>query len=141
MTDTRALVERLKPRHIADEPLARAVVSTDQAERRAAVSDFLVANNALKSEAAAALSEADHAIDGLSQTCIDLEARAQAAEAERYRLKEALRPFAEYMGDRGDLDYHGNPLPDEQGVGWVYLTQADFRRAREALSLTPQEVE
>jgi hypothetical protein len=29
-----------------------------------------------------------------------------------------------------DLDYNGNPLPDEQAVGWVYVTIGDFRRAR-----------
>lgn len=49
------LVERLRPKHMADEPLARAVVSDDYAERRASVSAYLVANNALKSEAAASI--------------------------------------------------------------------------------------
>lgn len=49
-------------------------------------------------------------------------------------LETALRPFAAYMGDKGDLDNLGQPLPDEQGVGWVYLTMGDFRRARSSLT-------
>lgn len=48
-------------------------------------------------------------------------------------LERALKPFAEYMGDM-DRDNLGNPLPDDAGVGWVYLKQADFRAARRALS-------
>lgn len=32
-----------------------------------------------------------------------------------------------------DRDNLGNPLPDDAGVGWVYLTQGDFRRAKAAL--------
>jgi hypothetical protein len=57
-------------------------------------------------------------------------ARAEKAEA-------ALRPFAEYMqSDNGrmDRDNLGNDLPDNQGVGWVYLTHGDFRKATAALS-------
>ena len=60
----------------------------------------------------------------------------EALEAENARLREALRPFAEYMGDM-DKDSLGNPLPDGEGVGWVYLTQGDFRRARAALGGKP----
>lgn len=56
-----------------------------------------------------------------------------ASQAEASRMREALRPFAEYMGDM-DRDNLGNPLPDDAGVGWVYLTQGDFRRAKDALS-------
>lgn len=61
-----------------------------------------------------------------------LEARVKAIE-------EALKPFAEYMGDHFDKDNHGNPLPDDLGVGWIYLTHADFRRARTALASTGGE--
>ena len=51
------------------------------------------------------------------------------------RLESALRPFAEYLDTaKFDLDNNGNPLPDEQGMGWVYLTVGDFRRAKDALS-------
>lgn len=55
----------------------------------------------------------------------------QAAEIER--LREALKPFADYMAEGMDRNYDGDPLPDADGVGWVYLTQGDFRRARSAL--------
>ena len=55
-----------------------------------------------------------------------------ASQSEASRLRDALTPFAEYMGDM-DRDNLGNPLPDDAGVGWVYLTQGDFRRARAAL--------
>ncbi len=51
------------------------------------------------------------------------------------RLREALEPFAKYLDTaKFDVDYNGNPLPDEQGMGWVYLTIGDFRRARTALA-------
>lgn len=51
-------------------------------------------------------------------------------------VRAALEPFASYMLGGGDLDHLGCPLPDDQGVGWVYLTMGDFRRATAAL--TPQ---
>lgn len=54
-------------------------------------------------------------------------------KAEIERLTKALEPFAKYMEGGMDLDNHGAPLPDDQGVGWVYLTYADFRAARAAL--------
>ena len=68
-----------------------------------------------------------------------LEAVDALVTAERLlaEAREALRPFAEYMQNGGDLDNKGNPLPDEQGVGWVYLTMADFRKARAALGEQP----
>ncbi len=60
-------------------------------------------------------------------------------EARVKSLEEALKPFAAYMGDHFDKDNHGNPLPDDLGVGWIYLTHADFRRARQALASTGGE--
>lgn len=54
-------------------------------------------------------------------------------------LEEALKPFAEYMGDHFDKDNHGDPIPDNERVGWIYLTHADFRRARQALASTGGE--
>lgn len=51
-------------------------------------------------------------------------------EVER-RAKEVIRPFAEYMEDGMDLDNNGLPLPDEQGVGWIYLNHGRFRSARD----------
>lgn len=59
----------------------------------------------------------------------------QRAEIEE--LTAALRPFAEYMAGGLDLDNTGAPVPDELGVGWVYLTHADFRRAARALGSQP----
>lgn len=60
-------------------------------------------------------------------------------EARVKALEEALKPFADYMGDHFDKDNHGKPLPDDLGVGWIYLTHADFRRARAALASTGGE--
>jgi len=58
--------------------------------------------------------------------------RKQAAKIER--LREALRPFAAYLDTAAfDRDNNGKPLPDEMGMGWVYLTVGDFRRARAEL--------
>lgn len=57
-----------------------------------------------------------------------------AAQARIKELEKALEPFAEYLnGAAFDLDDKGNPLPDEQGMGWVYLNVGYFRRARTAL--------
>ncbi|MEV5054630.1 hypothetical protein MRBLRH13_000211 [Agrobacterium radiobacter] len=67
------------------------------------------------------------------------EAEKREKEARAKALEEALKPFAEYMGDHFDKDNHGKPLPDDLGVGWIYLTHADFRRARQALASTGGE--
>ena len=63
--DELGLVERLQPKHTADEPIARAVVSTDQAERLRTVEAYLLANNELKRQAAAALTSLIAERDGL----------------------------------------------------------------------------
>lgn len=72
--------------------------------------------------------------------------RAEAADtlaalsARNAVLEKALEPFAEYLDTaKFDLDNKGDPLPDDQGMGWVYLTVGDFRRARAALSPIPAE--
>ena len=52
-------------------------------------------------------------------------------------LRAALQPFADYMHtDEGrlDLDHAGCELPDDLGVGWIYLNHGDFRRAQAALA-------
>lgn len=50
-------------------------------------------------------------------------------------VREALEPFANYAGQNGfGFDNHGKELPATDGVGWVYLTIGDFRRARAALT-------
>lgn len=59
-----------------------------------------------------------------------LEAQSKEIEA----LRAALEPFARHIDEmKFDLDNKGDPLPDDQAVGWVYVTNGDFRRARTAL--------
>jgi hypothetical protein len=100
-SDDLGLVERLKPRHVADEPLARAVVSEDQAERRAAVSAYLVANNALKREATDALAAKDAAIERLvAERDEALEISAKIADACRADIEHNPHDF-------GPLDQGG----------------------------------
>jgi len=66
----------------------------------------------------------------------DVLVRLTAAEQKLASVEEALKPFAEYLDTaKFDLDNKGEPLPDDQGMGWVYLTVGDFRRARTALQL------
>lgn len=62
------------------------------------------------------------------------EARAEAAEAKLAEAGKALEPFAKYIEGGMELDNRGQPLPDDQNLGWVYLTYADFRRARSVAS-------
>jgi len=58
--------------------------------------------------------------------------------AERDEAREALKPFAKYTDElNGFLDNHNQPIPDDQGPGWVYVTIGDFRRARQALKDAP----
>ena len=43
---------------------------------------------------------------------------------------EALKPFAEYMATAGfDRNHKGELLPDDAGLGWVYLNVGQFRAA------------
>ncbi len=61
-----------------------------------------------------------------------------AANARAERLEAALKPFADYATTDGfGLNHLGEELPDLGGVGWVYLTNGDFRRAREAYAGKP----
>jgi hypothetical protein len=55
--------------------------------------------------------------------------RATKAESALAEAKRLLKPFADYMEGGMDRDNKGEPLPDGQGVGWVYLTHGDFRAA------------
>lgn len=55
------------------------------------------------------------------------------SEATRLAV-EVLEPFAKHLDEmRFDIDHEGNQLPGEQAVGWVYVTNNDFRRARAVL--------
>ena len=65
------------------------------------------------------------------------EAEVAALKKQVEELTAALEPFARYATESGfGCDNHGNPLPDASGVGWIYLTNGDFRRARAALAST-----
>ncbi len=98
---------------------AATALETLRSERDAAILRAIEHDRARgEAEGKLAMSEAAGIVEGWRE-------RAEKAEA-------ALKPFAEYMGDM-DRDNLGNPLPDDAGVGWVYLTQGDFRRARAAL--------
>ena len=59
--------------------------------------------------------------------------RADRAEAQLAEARKALDPFAKYASENGfGLNHKSEPLPDADGVGWVYLTNGDFRAARRA---------
>ena len=72
-----------------------------------------------------------------SQKAIDLATRVSELKRENASLREqvekareALEPFAKYaVSDGFGLDSRGNPLPDGESPGWVYVTNGDFRRA------------
>ena len=54
-------------------------------------------------------------------------------------LENALEPFAAYLDTAAwDLNNNGDPLPDDHGMGWVYLTIGNFREARAALTPTKE---
>lgn len=72
-----------------------------------------------------------------AQDCLDEQLRAEALEAKLAAAEKALEPFAEYCGDHFDKDFDGNPLPDEQKVGWIYLNYGHFRKARAVLGGKP----
>ena len=59
----------------------------------------------------------------------------QAQAARIAELEAGLEPFARHIDEmRFDFDNKGNPRPDDETVGWVYVTNGDFRRARSLLS-------
>lgn len=73
-------------------------------------------------------------LDALSSQSLSL----SEAREEIERLKQALKPFAGYFGPHyPDTDDRGVPLPDDTGVGWIYLNVGDFRRAQSALENGP----
>jgi hypothetical protein len=74
--------------------------------------------------------------DGHPQSVVCRKAAAALrASAEREKeLVEALEPFARYAAENGfGLNHRSEELPDGDGVGWVYLTNGDFRRAARAI--------
>lgn len=77
-----------------------------------------------EAEGRLAMSEMAGVVKGWQEKAKRLAKRVQELEA-------ALEPFAKHIDEmKFDLDNNGNPLPDEQAVGWVYVTIGDFRRAR-----------
>lgn len=69
------------------------------------------------------------------------QARTDSLASELAQCREALAPFATYLDQaRFDLDNNGDPLPDDHGMGWVYLTVGDFRRARSLMADTTSTV-
>ncbi len=79
----------------------------------------------------------DRAFNGDWVRYSDHEAELSALKKQVEELTAALEPFARYATESGfGYDNHGNPLPDASGVGWIYLTNGDFRRARAALAST-----
>lgn len=78
--------------------------------------------------------------DGLTpnemhESIVKLRDRATTAESQLAKAVEALAPFATYLDTVPfDLDNKGDPLPDDAGPGWTYLTAGDFRKARQTLS-------
>ena len=71
---------------------------------------------------------------------LELEADLEIANDKLRVANEALEPFVRHLNEmRFDLDHEGNELPGEQTCGCIYLTLADFRRARAALRAKAQE--
>lgn len=120
-----------------------ALAEDDLVERlmKAASNTTLKIDQAVMREAATALTALNAKLAVIEPAADSFHKRMVAAEARVAELLEALEPFAKYMQDGGDLDHKGNPLPDDQGVGWVYLTIGDFRRARAAHKLLRNHVD
>lgn len=117
-------------------------VSTEGA--RSALSNriaSLEADNAAKAERIKELEKDFYDADKSDMSARDLlndrEAEIEVLEAKLAAAEKALEPFAEYCGDHFDKDFNGNPLPDEQKVGWVYLNYGHFRRARAVMGGKP----
>ena len=132
------IVERLKPLHTADEPIARAVISTDQAERLRTVEAYLIANNALKSEAASLITALTAERDALATEVTTLQQfvrdqlkyagmDAKAAQALVQSMREALEPFAALA------EKHHSGFPDD-AYAMKMITVGDLRRALSALA-------
>lgn len=95
----------------------------------------------LLEEAATALAARDAELEKVKAECDkwreafgEMHRQTMRAEAALAEAKKALEPFAKYASENGfGLNHKSEPLPDADGVGWVYLTNGDFRAARRAL--------
>ena len=128
---------------------ARAIRAIDEAKALRTERDELLAENQRLREANIRQAERDRARAAELEErngVIRTDKRADAEyigklERDCERMKAALEPFGAYMhtdDGRVDTDNKGTPLPDDQGVGWVYLNHGHFRRARAALQTAPQ---
>jgi len=73
-------------------------------------------------------------------TAKDDYARISTLEARLSEAVKVLEPFVRYLDEyRFDIDNNGNPLPDETGPGWTYLTAGDFRAAKAFLATLGEE--
>lgn len=125
---------------------ALAILASPQPHDAAAELDRLRADLAEKERECARLAHLSDYNIGQFNRCFEAEqearARAQALESENQSLKarigelvKGLEPFARYASEDGfGLNNKGEELPDGDGVGWVYLTNGDFRRARSLAS-------
>ena len=108
------------------------IVTTDNNARMLA-NVHIEPGNAMDAANASLISATTHMRETILALCDAMEAE----RAENVRLRAALQPFADYMHtDEGrlDLDHNGCELPDDLGVGWIYLNHGDFRRAQAALA-------
>src|SRR5690606_20408442 len=89
----------------------------------------LIIEEQLNAALTARIKELDRCHEGTIDLCNQKTVKIKALEAKLAAAQKALEPFAEYGEDYFDKDYNGKPLPDKQGVGWVYLNYGHFRKA------------
>lgn len=88
-----------------------------------------------RSVIAALQAERDAAAPKLPDDLAGLVKELRDAAALKKEAADVVRPFAEHLDKmKFDRDNHGNLLPDEQAVGWVYVTNGHFRAARSFLN-------
>jgi phosphoenolpyruvate-protein kinase (PTS system EI component) len=112
---SKELVERLRPRWAVDEALTLTAARYD-ASMREAVTTFLVANNALKSEAATAL---------------------KSAEEETERLNGALRTANERLAQIDCAGFSQNVQSQSELVEYMKSLASDGHK-RTSAALTPE---
>lgn len=97
-------------------------------------SDAATLLQSLSADNARLREEWDEVADLAGKTVAAANDAVEIAEARLSEAVEVLKPFAEYLnGMPVDLDNKGKPVPDDQGVGWAYLTVGQFRAARQFL--------
>lgn len=119
--------------------IERLIATLDAAQK--ALNDWVIACSAAERERDALMASVEAAEfhrDNAIRLFNDETERAKTAEALVTTLSEALEPFVDHLNEmKFDLDNNGNELPEDHAVGWVYVTNGDFRRARAALAALP----